>query len=265
MSIEIWSSLFIGGILLVMVSFVPDTEQAVERQSITNYDWRVVRIFPHDSDAFTQGLIFRDGFFYESTGRRGKSSVRKVCPDTGEILLQMDLNDEYFAEGLTDWNDQLIQLTLSSEVGFIYEIDSFINTGKFKYTGEGWGLTHNGEHLIISNGTEVLRFLDPNTFEEIKQVTVTENGKEVSKLNELEMIKGKIYANVLFRDDILEIDPESGNVTGRINLEALVTKAEKEADVNVLNGIAYDEEGDRIFVTGKLWPNIYEIKIWERY
>lgn len=265
MSMEMWYSLLIGGILLAMVSYNPDFELTAERQSITNYEWRVVRILPHDPEAFTQGLIYRDGFFYESTGRRGESSVRKVLPETGEILLQRDIEDEYFAEGLTGWNDRLIQLTLSSEVGFIYEIDSLKRTRKFKFTGEGWGLTNNGEHFIISDGTKVLRFLDSKTFEEIRRVTVTENGEEVSKLNELEMIRGKIYANVLFRDEILEIDPENGNVTGRINLEKLVSKVENEADVNVLNGIAYDAEGDRIFVTGKLWPNIYEIKIWERH
>lgn len=234
---------------------------AKTESSVTNYDWRVVRIFPHDPEAFTQGLIFRDGYLFESTGIRGKSSLRKIRLETGEIIQQRQIESDFFAEGLTDWNDQLIQLTLSSEIGFIYNLKSFERTGTFNYSGDGWGLTNNGEALIMSDGSSVLRFLDPESFAEIRRLTVTDKGKEVSNLNELEMIGEKVFANVLFSDEVIEIHLENGKVTGRINLEKLVAKVKNEANVNVLNGIAYDALNNRIFVTGKLWPNIYEIEI----
>lgn len=246
-------------IVLFLIKIVPDSP--VGQVSITNYDWRVVRILPHDPDAFTQGLIYRDDVFYESTGRKGKSSLRKVHPETGEILQRMDLEDQYFAEGLTDFDDQLIQLTLSSEVGFIYDLQSFERTGEFHFSGEGWGLTNDDEQLIMSDGSSVLRFLNPETFEETHRLNVTESGEEVSNINELEMINGKIFANVLFRNEIIEIDPESGEVTGKIDLEKLVKKVKSERTVNVLNGIAYNSENGRIYVTGKLWPNVFEIEI----
>lgn len=230
---------------------------------ITNYEWRVVRIYPHDPEAFTQGLIFRDGYLYESTGLKGKSSLRKIRLETGEIIQHQQIESDYFAEGLTDWNEQLIQLTLSSEIAFVYNLNSFERTGTFRYSGKGWGLTNNGEELIMSDGSSVLRFLDPESFEETRLLTVTDNGKKVPDLNELEMIGDKIFANVLFSDEIIEIDPENGKVTGRVNLKKLVDKVENVATVNVLNGIAYDSLNNRIFVTGKLWPNIYEIEIRE--
>lgn len=244
-------------IAFFLLNLAPDTSE--NEPSITEYNWRIVRVFPHDRDAFTQGLVYRDGYLYESTGRRGKSTLRKVRLETGEVLQQRDVEDEYFAEGLTDWNDRLIQLTLSANTGFVYDLESFERLGEFEFSGKGWGLTHDGEHLVMSDGSAVLRFLDPETFEEVRQVNVTANGEPVSRLNELEMIGGKIFANILFRDEIVEIDPESGKVTGRIDLEKLVTIVEREASVNALNGIAYDDENDRLFVTGKLWPRVYEL------
>lgn len=255
--------LLMGTFLFARMPAGPESEGSAQEESITNYEWRVVRILSHDPDAFTQGLIYRDGFFYESTGRRGKSSLRKVRPETGEILQERRVESEYFAEGLTDFDNQLIQLTLSSEVGFVYDLQSFERTGEFHFTGEGWGLTNDGEQLILSDGSSVLRFLNLETFEETRRLKVTESGEEVSNINELEMINGKIFANVLFRNEIIEIDPESGEVTGKIDLEKLVIKVKSEASVNVLNGIAYDAENERIFVTGKLWPNVFEIKIRE--
>lgn len=256
-----WILLLMGTLLLAMMPTDPGSERPAEGKSITNYEWRVVRILPHDPDAFTQGLIYRDGFFYESTGRKGKSSLRKVHPETGEVLQQRDLGDHYFAEGLTDFKDQLIQITLSSETGFVYDLQSFEKSAEFDFTGEGWGLTSDGEHLIMSDGSSVLRFLNPETFKETRRLNVTENGKNVSRLNELEMINGKIFANVLFRNEIIEIDPENGEVTGKIDLEKLVKKVKSEGTVNVLNGIAYHSETGRIYVTGKLWPNLFEIEI----
>lgn len=258
-----WILLLMISLLLAVMPAEPDFERPAESQSITNYEWRVVRILPHDPDAFTQGLIYRDGFFYESTGRKGKSSLRKVHPETGEILQQRDVEDQYFAEGLTDFKDQLIQITLSSETGFVYDLQSFEKNMEFQFTGEGWGLTSDGEQLIMSDGSSVLRFLNPETFEETRTLNVTEDGKDVPRLNELEMIEGKIFANVLFRNEIIEIDPESGEVTGKIDLEKLVKKVQSERTVNVLNGIAYNAENGRIYVTGKLWHHLFEIEIRE--
>lgn len=231
---------------------------------VQEYDWRVVRVFPHDTTAFTQGLIFRDGYLYESTGRKGHSEIRKVRLETGEIIQQQPIGNEYFGEGLTLWNDHLIQLTLSSGTGFVYDIHSFERLRTIEINGEAWGLTNNNQELIMSDGSSVLRFLNPETFQEIRQITVRENGDPVSDLNELEMIDGKIFANTLFSNEILMINPVSGIVTGKIELERLVTGVKANYSVSVLNGIAYDSENGRIFVTGKLWPYIFEIEIWRR-
>lgn len=235
-----------------------------QESAIQEYDWRVVRVFPHDTTAFTQGLIFRDGYLYESTGRRGKSEIKKILFETGEVVQRRALNDEYFGEGLTVWNNQLIQLTLSSGVGFVYDIHSLENLRTFEIKGDGWGLTNNDQELIMSDGSSIIRFLNPETFQEIRHIVVKENGEPVSDLNELEIIDGIIFANNLFSDDILMINPTTGEVIGRIDLERLVTGIKAKHSVSVLNGIAYDSENDRIFVTGKLWPNIYEIEIWEK-
>lgn len=234
------------------------------QKPVKEYDWRVVRIFPHDSTAFTQGLIFRDGYLYESTGRKGQSEIRKIDLETGEILQRKPLEDDYFGEGLTAWNDKLIQLTLSSGIGFIYDIHTFEREQTFKIVGDAWGLTSNGEELIMSDGSSTLWFLNPVTFRVVRQVTVQQNGKPVSKLNELEMIDGKIFANRLFSDEILIINAVDGEVTGRIDLERLVTSVESNHSVSVLNGIAYDSPNKRIFITGKLWPNMFEIKFWPK-
>lgn len=230
---------------------------------VLEYDWRVVRVFPHDTTAFTQGLIFRDGYLYESTGRKGQSEIRKIHLETGEVAQRQPLEDEYFGEGLTVWNDQLIQLTLSSGTGFVYDIHTFERRRTFQIEGEAWGLTNNGKELIMSEGSSTLRFLNPESFQEIRRITVKENGEPVSNLNELEMIGNRIFANRLFSDEILMIDPASGEVSGRIDLERLVTGVKVKHSVSVLNGIAYDSQNDRIFITGKLWPNIYEIELRE--
>lgn len=231
--------------------------------SVIQYDWRVVRVFPHDPEAFTQGLIFRDGYLYESTGRREKSELRKVRLETGEIIQRRQLEPEYFGEGLTGWKNRLIQLTLDSGTGFVYDFNSFEKIRTFRIEGEGWGLTNNSNHLIMSDGSSFLRFLDPETFEEKRRVQVTENGKPVPKLNELEFIEGEIFANVLSRNEILIINPENGKVEGIINLQRLVKMVHLEHSANILNGIAYDTETGRIYVTGKLWPNLFEIEISE--
>lgn len=246
-----------------LYSCVPAGKSVLRSQTtpVTEYDWRVVRVLPHDTTAFTQGLLFHDGYLYESTGRRGRSEIRKVRMETGEIVRRHSLDDEYFGEGLTLWNNRLIQLTLSSGTGFVYDVKTFEVQRTFPVEGTGWGLTTSGDQLIMSDGSASLRFLDPETFREIRRINVTDAGEPVSRLNELEMIGGRIFANRLSGDEIIIIDPAGGKVTGRINLERLVTRVKHEHSVNILNGIAYDSINDRIFITGKLWPNIYEIKI----
>jgi len=253
--------LLISGLNLVL----PKNSSAQDKVSdVQEYDWRVVRVFPHDTTAFTQGLIFRDGYLFESTGRKGHSEIRKIHLETGEIIQQKRIGDDFFGEGLTVWNDHLIQLTLSSGTGFVYDIHTFERVRTFEINGDGWGLTTNGVELIVSDGSSNLRVLNPETFLEIRQIRVKHQGRPVSDLNELEMIDGKIFANKLFSDEILMINPVSDEVIGKIDLERLVTGVKAKHSVSVLNGIAYDSESGRIFVTGKLWPTIFEIEIWRR-
>ncbi len=224
--------------------------------------YRVVRTCPHDPKAFTQGLIFVDGHLYESTGLNGRSSLRMVDLASGQILQNYKLAEEYFGEGLTDWGSTLIQLTWISHKAFVYDRFSFRLLKTFAYQGEGWGLTHDSKQLIMSDGTAYLRFLDPESFRVIRRLRVLdEHGKPVENLNELEYIRGEIYANVWQTDEILRISPQSGKVVGRIDLSGIIDKNEFHGNGAVLNGIAYDSAGDRLFVTGKLWPKLFEIKI----
>lgn len=224
------------------------------------YQFEIVNTYPHDATAFTQGLTFDNGAFYEGTGQYGKSSIRKVEPATGEVLQIHNLDRKFFGEGITILDDKLVQLTWKSKVGFVYDKDSFELLNEFEYPTEGWGITYNGEHLIMSNGTSTLRFLDPETFEEVKQIDVSDNGRQVTNLNELEFIKGEIYANVWRTDNIAIINQDSGGVRSWINLKGILDTSRISSRVDVLNGIAYDSENDRIFVTGKLWPSLFEIK-----
>jgi glutamine cyclotransferase len=225
----------------------------------TIYGYEVVRQYPHDPEAFTQGLLFRDGFLYESTGLTGRSSLRKVRLETGEVVQQQKVADEYFAEGLADWGTQLIQLTWVTNVAFVYDLGSFKEVRRFPYAGEGWGLTHDGTRLIMSDGTPNLRYLDPATFQEQRRFTVRDAGSSVDDLNELEYVKGSIYANVWLTDRIAIVTPDTGVVTGWIDLAGLHPRRRAAGD-DVLNGIAYDAAGDRLFVTGKLWPALFEIR-----
>lgn len=225
------------------------------------YGWTIVNTYPHDTEAFTQGLLFHEGYLYESTGRRGQSEVRKVEIETGKVIRRIPIDAAYFGEGMVLWEDQLVQLTLSSGKGLVYNINTFETENTFTYKGEGWGFTSTEDHLVMSNGSENLNFLDPVTYQVVRSVTVTDNNTPVDNLNELEMVNGAIFANVLFSDQIVIIDPENGTITGRIDLSRLVKHAERNGRLNVLNGIAYDSELDRLFVTGKLWPELYEIKL----
>ena len=226
--------------------------------------WRheVDRSFPHDADAFTQGLLFRDGFLYESTGQKGRSSLRKVEIETGKVVQRLGVGNQYFAEGLAAWGTQLIQLTWETNIGFVYDRATFKTLRTFTYKGEGWGLADDGTRLVMSDGTPNLRFLNPETLAEIGSVRVLDGPTAVNRLNELEVVKGEIFANVWLTDRIAVIAPASGRVVGWLNLKGLMPgQANPDA---VLNGIAYDAARDRLFVTGKLWPRMFEIRVIRR-
>ena len=226
--------------------------------------YQVVRSYPHDPKAFTQGLVYVDGHLYESTGRNGSSSIRMVDLATGRILQRYDLPADYFGEGLTDWGSNLLQLTWTTQKGFIYDRFSFTQQGSFRYKGEGWGLTHDEKNLIISDGSSFLRFLDPRSFRETRRLAVTDGGKPLKNLNELEYVRGEIYANIWQSDRIARISPRTGKVLGWIDLNGLIDKRQLGDSDAVLNGIAYDVKGDRLFVTGKLWPSLFEIRVVRR-
>jgi len=228
--------------------------------SLPVFGYTIVRTYPHDRAAFTQGLQVVDGFFYEGTGLNGRSSIRKVKIDTGEVLQKREVPEQYFGEGITVRGNELFQLTWKSGVAFVYDKQSFTPKRQHKYTGEGWGLTQDSASLIMSDGTEVLRFLDPATFAERRRIRVTAGGAAVKELNELEYVKGEVYANVWQTDYVARIDPATGKVNGYIDFRGLLTPRERAA-TDVLNGIAYDKAGDRLFITGKLWPRVYEVRV----
>lgn len=227
---------------------------------VQNFNYEVVNSYPHDSAAFTQGLIYHQGFLYESTGLNGRSSLRRVDLATGQVLKNVAVDSIHFAEGLALFNNRLYQLTWQTQTAFVYDLDSFAPLKTFSYSGEGWGLANAGQSLIMSNGSNQIRFLDPETFQVQRTISVTENDRPVNMLNELEFIKGEIFANIWLTDRIARIDPTSGRVTGWINLAGLLSSEERNR-ADVLNGIAYDETGDRLFVTGKLWPKLFQIKL----
>jgi glutaminyl-peptide cyclotransferase len=229
------------------------------------YGYKVVRSYPHDPGAFTEGLFLRDGFLYESTGLEGRSSIRKVALTTGKVVQQRNLPALYFGEGIVDWQGKLIELTWQTQIGFIYDLKTFQPQGVFRYTGEGWALTRDDKRIIMSDGTAQLRFLNPQTLKETGRITVTDEGRPVPHLNELEWVKGEVWANIWQSDRIARIDPKSGKVTGWIDLTGISAGAQPGRDPpDVLNGIAYDAAKDRIFVTGKFWPRLYEIKLVKR-
>lgn len=246
---------------LVVAPGSSSVQFAAGRQTaVPVHRYQVVRSYPHDRQAFTQGLVYLEGFLYEGTGLNGQSAIRKVKLESGEVLQQRRLDDKYFGEGIAVWGKTIVQLTWQSEVGFVYDLASFEPIRTFRFTGEGWGLTHDGKRLIMSDGTPTLRFLDPVTFKETGRLTVKYRGVPVDDLNELEIVKGEIFANVWQSQRIARISPETGQVTGWIDLSGLLSPSEA-IGVDVMNGIAYDPKGDRLFVTGKLWPRVFEVRI----
>jgi len=223
--------------------------------------YEVINVYPSDAAAFTQGLIYLDGNLYESTGLYGQSSLRRVDLESGEVLQKISLSSEDFGEGLTAWEDILVQLTWREGRGYVYDPEDFSLEKQFNYDTEGWGLTHDGKQLIMSDGTSTLYFLDPQSFQVKDSVTVTYQGEEIVRLNELEYIHDEVYANIWQTDYIVRINPESGQVTGWIDLSGILPVEEYTHDTGVLNGIAYDPVTDRLFITGKRWPSIFEIKL----
>jgi glutaminyl-peptide cyclotransferase len=245
--------------LLLSVAAMALATQLPVTTNIPAYTYQVVRAYPHDPGAFTQGLEYVNGALYEGTGLKGRSSIRKVKLETGEVLQRRDISSEYFGEGITLWKTELIELTWQSGIAFVYDGATFEEHRTFRYLGEGWGLTHDRSNLIMSDGTDRLRLLDPATFAERRRIQVTANGTPVRNLNELEFVKDEIFANVWQTNMIARIAPD-GRVVGWIDLGGLLASSER-GGVDVLNGIAYDAARDRLFVTGKLWPKLFEIKL----
>jgi glutaminyl-peptide cyclotransferase len=251
-------------VLLLIVSGCADktmTTGASAADKIPLYTYEVKHVYPHDPAAFTQGLIFRDGVLWESTGLHGSSSLRKVELETGRVLKKVDVPQQYFAEGMTIFRNHVYQLTWQSQKGFIYDPESFQPQGEFAYTGEGWGLTHDADNLIMSDGTNRIRFIDPTTFETKRTISVVNNGQPLNELNELEYVKGEIYANIWQTDTLVRLDPQTGKILGLIDLSGLLPTTDRTPATDVLNGIAYDEANDRLFVTGKMWPKLFEIRV----
>jgi glutamine cyclotransferase len=272
-SIEFHAKFFVAVFLLLAVLEISScsgiaqykddrlTQYQTTSQLVPIYTYRIVSIYPHDRDVFTEGLVFENGVIYEGTGVYGRSSLRKVDLETGNVLQNYELPSEYFGEGITVFRDIIIQLTWQSHIGFVYDKNSFELLRDFTYATEGWGITNDGERLIMSDGTSILYFLDPDTFRTIGHIEVYDNDTPINKLNELEYINGQIFANIWQTDEIAMIDPCNGQVTGWIDLSGLLQSQNYDMPVDVLNGIAYDTANSRLFVTGKLWPWLFEIKL----
>jgi glutamine cyclotransferase len=254
-----FASLFLFAAAAAATLPVPPVQPRRAPTSAPVANYRVVHVFPHDTEAFTQGLVYLDGFLYEGTGLNGRSSIRKVRLENGEVMQIQRLDPQYFGEGIAIVGNSLFELTWQTEVGFIYDRTSFQRTGTFTYKGEGWGLTQDGKRLIMSDGTAYLRFIDPATRKELSRIQVRDGGVPVERLNELEYVKGEVLANVWQSDRIARIAPSTGQVLGWIELSGLLTAREAQM-ADVFNGIAYDAQQDRLFVTGKLWPKLFEIK-----
>ena len=235
---------------------------APAQAAVPEYSAAIVKTYPHDPQAFTEGLLYHNGFLYESTGREGQSSIRKVRLQTGAVVLKHDIDKQYFGEGIVIWDNRLIELTWKNEVGFIYDVNTFKPRSDFHYAGEGWALTRDAFHVFMSDGTSDLRILDPATLAESGRIHVTCDGHPIKNINEIEWVKGEIYANIWLTTLIARINPSTGEIVGLVNLNGLAIEvAAGGRTVDVLNGIAYDAAGDRLFITGKLWPTLYQIKL----
>jgi glutaminyl-peptide cyclotransferase len=252
--------ILLAALVLAACACAPSTD-ANPAGAIPEYGYRVVHTYPHDRTAFTEGLFYLNGFLYEGTGLERESDIRKVKLETGEVVQRHRIPPEYFGEGIIAWKDKLIEMTYRAQLGWIYDLNTFEKKGEFHYPGEGWSLTTDGKRLIMDDGTPQLRFWDPETLAETGRMTVTADGQPVKNLNELEWVKGEIYANIWETEKIARIDPKTGNVVGWIDLTGILSPEDHTDDIDVLNGIAYDARGDRLFVTGKKWPKLFEIKL----
>jgi len=224
------------------------------------YTVDVKATYPHDPQAFTQGLAFHDGVLYEGTGQYGASSIRRIALPSGDVERNQPISALYFGEGITIFGNKLYQLTWVNQVGFVYDVETFERLGTFRYSGEGWGLTHDGKRLIMSNGTERIAFLDPETYEVVRTIRVRSEGRPIVRLNELEWVDGEIWANIWYEDRIARIDPNDGDVVGWIDASGIYPAAQRGPD-DVLNGIAYDPGSGRLILTGKNWPMLYEVEV----
>lgn len=258
----IWPDMLLRRSLLVLGLLAITTSTTAKPAASDVLGYQIVHTYPHDPRAFTQGLLYVDGHLHEGTGLNGRSSIRMVDLNTGRVLQKYDLPFAYFGEGLTDWGSTLVELTWQAHKGFVYDRFTFSLLRTFTYDGEGWGLTHDETQLIMSDGTSYLRFLDPKSFKETRRIHVTdERGQGIDDLNELEYVRGEIYANIWHSEKIARISPKTGKVLGWIDLGGLTNKQQLTNPDAVLNGIAYDAKDKRLFVTGKLWPKLFEIKI----
>ncbi len=256
-ALRLWSAAL--SLLLAATLFVSIGNSEPLQNGSATIPYKVVEVYPHDANAFCQGLVYDGKTLYESTGLNGQSSVRHVDLETGKVQKKRSLNRRLFGEGLALVDDKLYQLTWKSGVGIVYDAKTLSFIEQFRYRGEGWGLAYDGKHLILSDGSYRLRFLDPKTFEVVRTVAVKDGRRPIMRLNEMEYIGGKLYANILFSDKIVVINPSTGKVTGWLDLTGINPKPLGPDDV--LNGIAYDEKSKRIFVTGKNWPNLFAIKL----
>ena len=251
---------FMTVLLLASISAVIACAQLKSNSNQNVWGYKVIAAYPHDPGAFTQGLVMVDGKMFEGTGGNGSSTLRRVDWKTGGVEEQVPLTAQYFGEGITIMGDRLYQLTWQNRLGLVYELESLKYLKSFSYTGEGWGLTHDDKNLIMSDGTSTLRFIDPTNFKVVKQLTVKAGKQKIGSLNELEFVDGEIWANIWHDDRIVRISPSDGSVVGWINLAGLYVRQPRDRE-RVLNGIAYDSKAKRLFVTGKNWPQIFEIEV----
>ncbi len=233
----------------------------LKRTKVPIYSVKIINMFPHDPKAFTQGLFYYNGYLYESTGLKGKSTLRKVDIKSGKVLRKLKLDQNYFAEGITIYENKIYQLTWQNNIAFVYDLSRFKRLGNFSYRGEGWGITSNGKDFFMSNGSAVIDCIDPKHFTVVRKINVHDENAAISNLNELEFIRGEIWANIFMDSIIVRISPLTGEVLGWVDLSKLYNLLPVNCRVDVLNGIAYDQDTDRIFVTGKLWPKLFEIKL----
>jgi glutamine cyclotransferase len=255
------SYLAIAVLLLAIGAAVGQSLQRHRAKYPPEYTFKVVRQFPHDATAFTQGLAYRDGYFFEGTGLSGHSSLRQVRVETGAIVRKVDLATEFFGEGITLLNSEAVELTWQSHTGFVYNLSDFHLLRRFSYPGEGWGVATDGRDLFLSDGTPEIRVLDSSTFGEKRRFKVHDGTTAVARLNELEFVEGELFANVWQTDRIARISPQTGEVVGWIDLKGLLSPVYRVGPEAVLNGIAYDRQRKRLFVTGKLWPTIFQIQV----